>query len=58
MKLVLNGLSSAPYDINAAVLQGSVLGPTLFLVYINDLPDGALSRIGIYTDLTSLIGLR
>ena len=31
-------------------LHHQVLGPTLFLVFINDLPDEALSRIGIYAD--------
>ena len=30
-----------------------VLGPTLPLVYINDLSDGALSRIGFYADDTT-----
>ena len=30
-----------------------MLGPTLFLVYINDLHYGALSRIGIYADDTT-----
>ena len=32
------------------VTQRLVIQPTLFLVYDNDLPDGALSRIGIYAD--------
>ena len=54
MKVVLNGQSSPLCITNAGVPQGSVFGPTLFLVFINDLPDVVLSRIGIYADDTSL----
>ena len=42
------------YIINAGVPQGSVLWPTLFLVFIDDLPDEVISRIGIYADDTTL----
>ena len=52
--MVLNGKSSQEYPVNAGVLQGSILGPTLYLLYINDLLDNVTCNIAIYADNTIL----
>ena len=52
--MVVDGKSSQRYPVNAGVLQGSILGPTLVLIYINDLPDDFIYNIGIYADDTAL----
>ena len=52
--MVLDGEPSQEYPVSAGVPQGSLLGHTLFLLYINDLPDGVICGIGIYADDTTL----
>ena len=53
-RVVLDGKSSQEYPVNAGVPQGSILGPTLFLLYINDLPDDVICNIAIYADDATL----
>ena len=52
--MVLDEKSSQEYPGNARVPQGSILGPTLFLLYINGLPDDIICDIAIYADNTTL----
>ena len=52
--VVLDGKSSQEYPVNVGVPQGSILGPTLFLLYINDFPDDVICDIAIYADDTTL----
>eukprot|EP00117_Sycon_ciliatum_P005506 scpid34343/ scgid6119/ RNA-directed DNA polymerase from mobile element jockey; Reverse transcriptase len=56
IRVVIGGQSSPTHRIQSGVPQGSILGPTLFLLYVNDaedhLPDGA--KLAVYADDTTL----
>ena len=52
--MILDGKSSQEYPVDAGVPQRSILGPTLFLLYINDLPDDVICNIVTYADDTTL----
>ena len=54
LRVVLDGMSSQEYLVGAGVPQGFIFVPTLFLVYINDLPDDFICNVGIYVDDTTL----
>ena len=41
-------------QLNAGVPQGSILSPTVFLLYINDLPNNVICDITIYADDATL----
>ena len=51
--MVLHGKSSQEYPANSVLSQGSILGPTPFLLYINDLPDDVICDTAIYADDTT-----
>ena len=48
--MVLDEKTSQEYSVNAGVPQGFILGPTLFLLFLNDLPDDVIRDIAIYAD--------
>ena len=56
-RVLLNGQTSKWSQIKAGVPQGSVLGPLLFLVYINDLPEGLTSNVKLFADDTSIFSV-
>ena len=56
-RVLLNDQNSKWLQIKAGVPQGSVLVPLLFLVYIDDLPEGLNSNVKLFADDTSVFSV-
>ena len=56
-RVVLNGQYSTWTNVEAGVPQGSILGPLLFLIYINDLPENLVSNSKLFANDTSLFSV-
>ena len=56
-RVLSNGQESSWLPVKAGVPQGSILGPLLFLIYVNDLPDGLNSIAKLFADDTSLFSI-
>ena len=52
--VIVNGSSSEPILVSSGVPQGSVLGPLLFLIYINDLPMNVNFKVRLFADDAAL----
>ena len=49
-QVVVDGATSEAVPVISGVPQGSVLGPILFLLFINDLPDCVKSKVRLFAD--------
>ena len=52
--VIVNGMKSDPATVLSEILQGSILGPILFGIYINDLPEVVKCRTYLFTDDTKI----
>ena len=54
-RVVFNGVASNLLCMESGVLQGSILGPLLFLIHVNDITSDIVTDINLFADDTSLL---
>ena len=54
-KININTSYSNPSNVICRIPQGSILGPVLFLLYLNDLPQAFVSDLLLYADDTCMV---
>lgn len=57
LKVTMNGIASSAKPINAGVPQGSILGPLLFIIYIDDLAEKLQNQAILYADDSSVLSI-
>ena len=53
-RVIINGVCSDLTAVTSGIPQGSVLGPTLFLIYVNDLPETVSSHLKMFAEDTKI----
>ena len=56
-RVVLNGIQSQWLEVTSGVPQGSILGPLLFVLYINDIAENIQCKLGVFADDTKIYSI-